>query len=430
MTMALIGFVALFVLAFCGVPLGFAMLLAGVGGFAFVRGLDGSLAMLGQILVDSSANYGMSVLPMFVLMGIFVHKAEISVDLYDAANAWMGHFRGGLAHATVASCALFAAISGSSIATAATMSRVAIPPMRRLGYHDRLSTGSVASAGVLGVLIPPSVPLVIFGLLTETDIRKLFIATILPGLLLTLFFIVAVWVTVAINPSLGPRGPKFTLKQKFIALKGVWTVIALFVFVMGGLYSGVFTATESAGIGAMGAFAFAVARRQMSLRVLLTCLIETGKTTAMIFTIIFGALAFANFITLTGMTVQLVDWIQQQGFSVYGVLICMVVIYLVLGCLMESMGLMLLTVPMFTAVAVGMGVNPIWFGIFVTVMIEVGMLTPPVGMNVFTVKTLTPDVSLATIFQGVMPFLIANMAMVGCLILWPDIALIALKWFA
>jgi len=429
MSMALIGFLAIFALAFCGVPLGFAMLLAGVGGFAVIRGLDGSLAMLAQILVDSSANYGMSVLPMFVLMGIFVHKAEISEDLYDAANAWLGHFRGGLAHATVASCALFAAISGSSIATAATMSRVAIPPMRRLGYHDRLSTGSVASAGVLGVLIPPSVPLVVFGLLTETDIRKLFIATVIPGVLLTLFFIAAVWVTVALNPALGPRGPKFTVKQKFIALKGVWSVIALFVFVMGGLYSGIFTATESAGIGAMGAFLFAVARRKMSLSVLLECLVETGKTTAMIFTIIFGALAFANFITLTGMTVQLVEWIQQQGFGAYGVLISMCVIYLVLGCLMEAMGLMLLTVPMFTAVAVGMGINPIWFGIFVTVMIEVGMLTPPVGMNVFTVKTLTPDVSLATIFQGVMPFLIANLLLVGCLIVWPDIALVALKWF-
>ncbi len=430
MTMALIGFVVLFVLAFGGVPLGLAMLLAGVGGFAYVRGSDGALAMLAQIMVDSSANYGMSVLPMFVLMGIFVHRAEISEELYDAANAWLGHFRGGLAHATVASCALFAAISGSSIATAATMSRVAIPPMRRLGYHDRLSTGSVASAGVLGVLIPPSVPLVLFGLLTETDIRKLFIATIIPGLLLTLFFIIAVWVTVSLNPALGPRGPKFTLKQKFIALKGVWSVIALFVFVMGGLYSGVFTATESAGIGAMGAFAFAVARRKMNLRVLVSCLVETGKTTAMIFTIIFGALAFANFITLTGMTVQLVDWIQQQGFSVYGVLISMCVIYLVLGCLMEAMGLMLLTVPMFTAVAVGMGVNPIWFGIFVTVMIEVGMLTPPVGMNVFTVKTLTPDVSLATIFRGVMPFLVANMALVACLIIWPALALTPLKWFS
>jgi tripartite ATP-independent transporter DctM subunit len=386
--------------------------------------------MLAQIMVDSSANYGMSVLPMFVLMGIFVHRAEISEELYDAANAWLGHFKGGLAHATVVSCALFAAISGSSIATAATMSRVAIPPMRRLGYHDRLSTGSVASAGVLGVLIPPSVPLVLFGLLTETDIRKLFIATIIPGLLLTLFFIIAVWVTVSLNPALGPRGPKFTLKQKFIALKGVWSVIALFVFVMGGLYSGVFTATESAGIGAMGAFAFAVARRKMNLRVLVSCLVETGKTTAMIFTIIFGALAFANFITLTGMTVQLVDWIQQQGFSVYGVLISMCIIYLVLGCLMEAMGLMLLTVPMFTAVAVGMGVNPIWFGIFVTVMIEVGMLTPPVGMNVFTVKTLTPDVSLATIFRGVMPFLLANLALVGCLIAWPALALMPLKWFS
>ena len=429
MTMAVIGFVVLFLLAFGGVPLGLAMLLAGVGGFAYVRGSDGALAMLAQIMVDSSANYGMSVLPMFVLMGIFVHRAEISEELYDAANAWLGHFRGGLAHATVASCALFAAISGSSIATAATMSRVAIPPMRRLGYHDRLSTGSVASAGVLGVLIPPSVPLVLFGLLTETDIRKLFIATIIPGLLLTLFFIIAVWVTVSLNPALGPRGPKFTLKQKFIALKGVWAVIALFVFVMGGLYSGVFTATESAGIGAMGAFAFAVARRKMNLRVLVSCLVETGKTTAMIFTIIFGALAFANFITLTGMTVQLVDWIQQQGFSVYGVLISMCVIYLVLGCLMEAMGLMLLTVPMFTAVAVGMGVNPIWFGIFVTVMIEVGMLTPPVGMNVFTVKTLTPDVSLATIFRGVMPFLVANMALVACLIIWPNLALMPLKWF-
>lgn len=428
MTIALIGFLGLFLLAFGGVPLGFAMLLAGVAGFAYLRGLDGALAMLAQILVDSSANYGMSVLPMFILMGVFVHKADISEDLYDAANAWLGHFKGGLAHATVASCALFAAISGSSIATAATMSRVAIPPMRRLGYHDRLSTGSVASAGVLGVLIPPSVPLVLFGLLTETDIRKLFIATIVPGLLLTLFFIAAVWLTVMLNPALGPPGQKRSLSQKFQALKGVWSVIALFVFVMGGLYGGVFTATESAGIGAMGAFMFAVARRKMSWRMLIACLVETGKTTAMIFAIVFGALAFANFITLSGMTVQLVEWIQSQGFNALGVLLSMCVIYLVLGCLMEAMGLMLLTVPMFTAVAVQMGVNPIWFGIFVTVMIEVGMLTPPVGMNVFTVKTLTPDVSLATIFRGVIPFLVANLALVACLIAWPQLALAPLKW--
>ena len=205
MTAAIIGFIAVFVLAFAGVPLAFAMLLAGVGGYAAVRGFDPALHMLGQIVVDASANYGMSVLPMFILMGLFVHKADISGELYDAANAWLGHLRGGLAHATLAACGLFAAISGSSIATAATMTKVAMPPMRRLGYHDRLSTGAVASGGVLGVLIPPSVPLVIFGLLTETDIRQLFIATIVPGILLLLLFIGAVWVTVTLNPALGPE---------------------------------------------------------------------------------------------------------------------------------------------------------------------------------------------------------------------------------
>ena len=429
MTAALIGFCALFVLAFCGVPLAFAMLLAGVGGFAALRGAEPALAMLGQIVVDSSANYGMSVLPMFILMGLFVHKADISSELYDAANAWLGHLRGGLAHATVMACGLFAAISGSSIATAATMTKVAVPSMRRLGYHDRLSTGSVASAGVLGVLIPPSVPLVIFGLLTETDIRKLFIATIVPGILLLLLFIGAVWITVTLNPALGPRGERRTLRQRVVALKGVWSTLLLFVFVMGGLYGGVFTATESAGMGAAGALIIAVARRRMSLAAMLDCLAETALTTAMIFAIVFGALAFANFITLTGMTGQLVSWIQGTGYGATGVLLTMVVIYLVLGCLMEAMGLMLLTVPIFTAIVVELGVNPIWFGIFVTMMIEIGMLTPPVGMNVFTVKSMLPDVALSTILRGVMPFVAANLVAVAAIMIWPQLVLAPLRWF-
>jgi C4-dicarboxylate transporter, DctM subunit len=429
MTTALIGFAVVFLLAFGGVPLAWSMLLVGIGGFAALRGVEPALSMLGQIIVDSSANYGMSVLPMFILMGLFVHKADISNDLYDAANAWLGHLKGGLAHATVASCALFAAISGSSIATVATMSKVAIPPMRRLGYDDRLSSGSVASAGVLGVLIPPSVPLVIYGLLTETDIRKLFIATIVPGLLLTLLFIGAVWVTVTLNPKLGPAGPKLPLHQRVRALRGVWSVIVLFVGVMGGLYGGVFTATESAGIGAFGAFAIALARRRMSWSALIDCLVETGKTTAMIFAIVFGALAFAQFVTLSGMTGQLVAWIQAQGFGALGVVLSMVVIYLVLGALMEAMGLMLLTVPIFTAVAVEVGISPIWFGIFVTMMIEVGMLTPPVGMNVFTLKTMVPSIPLPTIFRGVLPFLVANLLAIAALIAWPQLALAPLRWF-
>jgi len=429
MTTALIGFLVVFLLAFAGVPLAFAMLLAGVGGYAALRGIDPSLQMLSQVVVDASANYGMSVLPMFILMGLFVHKADISGELYDAANAWLGHLKGGLAHATVVACGLFAAISGSSIATSATMTKVAMPPMRRLGYHDRLSTGVVASGGVLGVLIPPSVPLVIFGLLTETDIRQLFIATIVPGILLLVLFLVAVWATLLINPELGPRGERVSLKQRFISLKGVWSTLLLFAFVMGGLYGGVFTTTECAGMGATGALLIALGRRKLSFNGVLACLKETAATTAMIFAIVFGALVFANFITLSGLTVQLVDWIQNSGFSVTGVLIAMVLIYLVLGALMEAMGLLLLTAPIFTASAVDMGISPVWFGIFVVMMIEIGMLTPPVGMNVFTVKTLLPEVKLSTIFLGVTPFVIANLIAVGLLIAWPQMALIALSWF-
>lgn len=429
MMLALWGFIGVLGLAFVGVPLAWAMLISGLVGFAALRGLDPALSMLAQIVVDSSANYGMSVLPMFILMGIFVHKADVSEDLYDAANAWLGHLRGGLAHATVASCALFAAISGSSIATAATMSKVAIPPMRRLGYSDMLASGSVASAGVLGVLIPPSVPLVIYGILTETDIRKLFIATVIPGLLLTLLFIIAVWVTVTVKPELGPPGERRTMAQRFAALKGVWSVLVLFAGVMGGLYGGIFTATESAAMGAAGAFLIALARRRMTWTKLLDSLVETAKTTAMIFSIVFGALAFANFITLTGMTGQLVQWIQSMNLSVTGVLLAMMLIYAVLGCIMEAMGLLILTVPVFSAVALQMGVDLIWFGIFVTVMIEVGMLTPPVGMNVFTVKTMHPDIPLSTIFKGVMPFLVANIVMVLLLIAFPQMALHPLRWF-
>jgi len=326
MTLALIGFCLVFLLAFSGVPLAFSMLLVGVGGFAWLRGLDPALSMLAQQVMDGSANYGMSVLPMFILMGLFVHRADLAEDLYDAANAWVGHLRGGLAHATVVSCAIFAAISGSSIATAATMSKVAIGPMRRLGYSDALSTGSVASAGVLGVLIPPSVPLVIYGLMTDTDIRKLFIATVIPGLLLTLFFIISVAVTIALRPHWGAPGPRATWLERMKRLRGVWAVLLLFAAVMGGLYGGVFTATESAGIGAMGALLIAMARRKVTFSTFIEDLAGAGKTTAMIFVIMFGALTFANFITLSGMTGVLVDSINSLNVGAVGVLIAIAII--------------------------------------------------------------------------------------------------------
>jgi len=425
---ALLGIFAILGLAFLGVPLGFSMLLVGAAGFAILRGVDPALSMIAQQVVDNSANYGWSVLPMFILMGVFVHRAEMSDELYDAAYAWLGHLRGGLAHATVASCAMFAAISGSSIATAATMSKVAIPPMRRLGYADSLAAGSVASAGVLGVLIPPSVPLIIYGILTEQDIRALFIATVGPGILATLLFIGAVWLTTLIWPHLGPRGESHTWRQKFAALENVWSVLLLFALVMGGLYGGVFTATESAGMGAAGAFLIALARRKLSRSAFLDCLVESSKTTAMIFVIAFGAMVFANFVALSGMVGALIGWIEDMRLPATGVIVAIAAIYLVLGCLMESLGLMILTVPVFAGVMQSLGVNLVWFGVFVVMMIEIGMLTPPVGMNVFTVKTMNPEIPLKTIFKGVMPFVIANLLAVAIMVAWPQIATAPLAW--
>lgn len=428
MITALLGIFAILGLAFLGVPLGFAMLLVGAAGFAILRGVDPALSMIAQQVVDNSANYGWSVLPMFILMGVFVHRAEMSDELYDAAYAWLGHLRGGLAHATVASCAMFAAISGSSIATAATMSKVAIPSMRRLGYADSLAAGSVASAGVLGVLIPPSVPLIIYGILTEQDIRALFIATVGPGILTTLLFIGAVWLTTLIWPHLGARGESHTWRQKFAALKNVWSVLLLFTLVMGGLYGGVFTATESAGIGAAGAFLIALARRKLGRSAFLDCLVESAKTTAMIFVIAFGAMVFANFVALSGMVGALIGWIERMQLPAAGVIVAIVAIYLVLGCLMESLGLMILTVPVFAGVMQSLGVNLVWFGVFVVMMIEIGMLTPPVGMNVFTVKTMNPEIPLKTIFLGVTPFVIANLLAVAIMVAWPQIATAPLAW--
>ena len=286
-----------------------------------------------------------------------------------------------------------------------------------------VTSGTVASAGVLGVLIPPSVPLVVFGLLTETDIRKLFIAAVIPGLMLAVLFGLSVWITVRMKPSHGPSGQRSTMAERLGAIKLVWPVMVLFALVMGGLYGGVFTATESAGMGAAGALLLGVARRKMRLAVFVDSLVDATKTTAMLFAIVFGALTFSNFLTLSGLTYQLVAWIQASAFSPGAVIAAIALIYLALGCIMEGMGLMLLTAPLFTAVALQAGIDPIWFGVFVVMLIEIGMLTPPVGMNLFTVKAVCPEIPLATIVRGSMPFTAANLVAVGIICAWPALAL-------
>ena len=422
MTLALLGFAIVLALAFLGVPLCFAMLCVGVAMFGSVRGIEPALMMAGQTISDLAMNEGLSVLPMFILMGALIYKSDLAEELYDAAYAVVGHRRGGLAYATVLASAGFASISGSSIATAATMTKVALPPMRRLHYDDSLASGCVSSAGTLGALVPPSVPLLIYGVVTQQDIAKLFVAGILPGILLGALFMVAIWWTVLRRPGLGPAGPLLPWPERLRKISKVWGIVLLFVVVMGGLYGGIFTANEAGGVGAAGALLFTALRRRLSARTLLESLLEAGKTTATIFSVAFGGMVFANFVTMSGLTGSLVSLIGGLHLPVTGIILVIMAIYVVLGSMMETISMMLLTVPVFAAVLAPLGVSMIWFGIFVAMMIEIGLIHPPIGMNIFMVKTIMPELSTRTIFAGTIPFLIANFVALGLIIAFPAIA--------
>ena len=423
MTYAVAGFALVLVLAFYGVPLGFAMLTIGTVLFGVIRGFGPALSMMGQTVSDLAASDSLSVLPMFILMGTFIHKADMADELYDAANSLLGHFRGGLAYATVLASAGFAAISGSSIATAATMTKVAMPPMRARGYADSMASGCVSSAGTLGALIPPSIPLLVYGIITQQDIGRLFIAGIVPGVLLGVLFMAAIAWTVARHPERGPAGPRSSWRVRAQTLSKVWGILALFLLVVGGLYGGLFTATEAAGIGAAGALAFAALRRKLTLRTGFDALLDAARTSGMIFMIVFGGKVFANMITVSGLTAGLVDWMQSLHIPALGVIGIIVLIYIVLGSLMEGLSMMLLTVPVFAAIVQPLGVDMIWFGVFVVMMMEIGLIHPPVGMNMFMVQTVMPDLSLRTIFVGTVPFLFANIVALALVIFFPSIPL-------
>ena len=423
MEAAILGFAVVLALAFLGVPLGYVLLLVGIGGFATLRGIDPALSMAGQQIIHIATNHELSVLPLFCLMGSFIHRSRMSEDLYDAANAFVGHRRGGLAMATIAACAGFAAVSGSSVATAATMSRVAMPPMRRYRYADSLAAGAIAAGGTLGILIPPSVPMVIYGLLTETDIGRLFIAGILPGLLLTALFMLSIYAVVAIRPGWGPSGERVPWRGRLRTLWKVWAILTLFLIVLGGIYLGVFTPTEAAAIGATGAFAFTLGRGAFSIGETFGALVEAARITAMLFVVLFGALTFSNFITLSGMVSQLVAWLEALNLSPLGVVAMMCVIYLILGAVFDSLAMLLLTVPIFFPIVTSLGLDPIWFGIVVIIVIEAGLISPPIGINVFVVQSVLPDVSLWRIYAGVWPFLLAMIAALALVLVFPSISL-------
>jgi len=419
---ALLGLGAMMLLALAGLPIAFAMGLVGFFGLAIVRGWNPALASAGTLMYETGFSYTLSVVPLFILMGNFVSRAGLSQELFRAAYAFIGHWRGGLAMSTIVACAGFGSICGSSIATAAAMARVAYPSMRQFGYSDALACGAIASGGTLGILIPPSVIMVIYALMTEVNIGAMFAAGLLPGVLATLLLMAAVaWKTWR-DPESGPRGERTPWPERLRALRGVWGVIVLFVVVMGGIYGGVFTATEGAAIGAFGAFVFALARGALTWRALIEVLVESSRTTAMLFGILIGALIFANFVNFTSMPDDLKNFVSHFQLHPMAVIVAICAIYVLLGTAMEELSMILLTVPVLFPLVVHLGFDPIWFGILVVVVVEIGLISPPFGMNLFVLRTLLPHVSTLTLYRGVIPFVVADIIRLAILIAFPAIA--------
>ena len=420
---ALIAFAVMLGLTFLRLPIAFSMALVGFLGFTYVVNVNAALSMVGSVAFETGMSYTLSIVPLFILMGNLVTRAGLSAELYRVSYAFLGHRRGGLAMATILACGGFGAVCGSSLATAATMAKVAMPSMRKYGYSDALAAGSIAAGGTLGILIPPSVVMVIYGILTETNIGKLFIAGILPGLLAIACYIAAVAVTVRLDAKAGPPGERMPWGERLAAIGDVWGVLILFLVVIGGIYGGIFTPTEAAGIGAGGALFFLLFRKGWNWRELRTILIESAITTGMIFTILIGALIFANFINMTGMPTELTNYAEHFRETPLLVIIAILVIYVALGCVLESMSMILLTVPMFYPLVAHLGYDLVWFGIIVVVVTEISMITPPVGLNVFVLRSVLPDVPTQTVFRGVMPFIFADIVRLSILVAFPVISL-------
>ncbi len=423
MTDALLGFAVVFVLALLRMPLAFAMGAVGFVGLGLMRGWAPTMANAAQVVFDTGFAYTLSVVPLFILMGNLVARAGLAHELFRAAHAFIGHLRGGLAHATVLACAGFGAICGSSIATAATMSKVAYPPMKKLGYADYLSTGVIAAGGTLGIMIPPSTIMVIYGIVTETHIGKLFAAGVLPGLVCAGLLMIGVnWIVIR-DPKAGPAGERASAAERWAALRGIWGVVLLVIVVLGGIYGGFFTATEGAGIGAFGAFVFAWFRRTLTLVVLRDVLIESARTTAMLFTILIAAQIFSSFVNYTTMPSDLKEWILHQGFTPLMVVAAMMVIYVVLGTIMEELSMVLLTIPVFFPIVTGLGFDPVWFGVLIVLVVQVGLISPPVGMNMFVMNALLKDVPLMAIFRGSAIFCLPLAVGLVLVLFFPQLAL-------
>jgi tripartite ATP-independent transporter DctM subunit len=420
----LIGIVAMIVLLALRMPIGIAMLLVGIVGFATLSGVGPALSVLGTYPYSYSAVYELAVIPLFVLMGNAAAASGMSRDLYAAAYAWVGHWRGGLASATVLACAGFAAVSGSSVASAVTMGKVCLPEMRRYKYDPRLATGTVAAGGTLGILIPPSTAFVVYAILTEESIGRLLLAGFLPGLMLTVLFVVTIAIWTRLAPDLGPPGPVAARRERLDTLGRAGPIVGIVVATIGGIYVGVFTPEEAAAVGAFLALVYAAWRRVMTWNALSGTLLDTVKTTAFVFLILIGALVFGPFLALSGLPTKLAGLLVGLEVPRIAILAILVVVYILLGMFLEGFSILVLTLPIVIPIVKALEYDLIWFGVLMVILLEMGLISPPVGINVFVVKGLVPDVPMSRIFLGILPFWIAMGIGVVLLIAFPEIALI------
>ena len=420
---ALLGFVGMFALMALRVPIGVAMGIAGVAGFAALGGLAPGMNLLANVPLSVLTDYNLVVIPMFILMGAFASHSGMSAELFAAGRAWLHHRRGGLALASVAACGGFSAINGSSVATAATMTQVALPEMRRAGYEPGISAGLIAAGGTLGIMIPPSVILVLYGIMTEVDITQLFAAGVVPGLMAVAFYSVVVAVIARLRPEWMPQGERHNWAERLATLKPLWAVIVLFVFVLGGIYGGLFTVQEAAGVGATGTLLIGMARGRLRWPQIKESLISALRVSSAIMTIVVGAYLFGYFLTITQFTQNAVDFLVNLPVGPYGVLALIMLGYLVLGAVMDELAMLLLTVPIVFPAMVHLGFDPVWFGVIVVMAVTFGMICPPVGMNVFVINSIARDLSLGQIYRGTMPFIAADVVRLFVLCAFPSLSL-------
>ncbi len=422
-TIGLIGMGCLITLIFLRVPVGVAMGLVGLCGYAAVDGWAKAFRVFGEVPFDVATNYDLSVVPMFVLMGEVATQSGISAMLYRAARATFSGIRGAQALATIGACAGFGAVCGSSLATAATMTRIAIPEMRRAGYDDRISTGSVAAGGSLGILIPPSIVFVLYAIISQQSVPKLFAAGMIPGLVLAVLYMLCALAVLMVKPGWAPSESAGTWKRRLYDLASAWEVVLLFGLSIGGLYAGWFSPTQAAGIGAFSALVLGIARRGLDWNGVVQCFADSIRTTCMLFLIVMSAFIFSYFVVQTQLPGVLVGWIQAWDLGPIWLIVILMVFYIIMGCFMDGGGMVLITVPIFLPLIVANGYDPIWFGVMLVVVVELGLIHPPVGMNIFVIQARVPDVPILRVYQGIIPFLAAPMILLALLVAWPQLAL-------